>query len=59
MQHTSAPPDTSPLADARPLATAPEPPAVGPQTAREIDGPLGPEPTRYGDWEKNGRCIDF
>jgi hypothetical protein len=19
----------------------------------------GPEPTRYGDWEKNGRCIDF
>ncbi len=26
---------------------------------REIDGPAGPEPTRYGDWEKNGRCIDF
>lgn len=19
----------------------------------------GPDPTRYGDWEKNGRCIDF
>ncbi|HWY23823.1 MAG TPA: DUF1674 domain-containing protein [Nevskia sp.] len=19
----------------------------------------GTEPTRYGDWEKNGRCIDF
>ncbi|MEE4295405.1 MAG: DUF1674 domain-containing protein [Wenzhouxiangella sp.] len=19
----------------------------------------GLEPTRYGDWEKNGRCIDF
>lgn len=19
----------------------------------------GPEPTRYGDWEKDGRCIDF
>ena len=18
-----------------------------------------PNPTRYGDWEKNGRCIDF
>jgi hypothetical protein len=18
-----------------------------------------PDPTRYGDWEKNGRCIDF
>jgi hypothetical protein len=26
---------------------------------REIGGPKGPEPTRYGDWEKNGRCIDF
>jgi hypothetical protein len=26
---------------------------------REIGGPSGPEPTRYGDWEKNGRCIDF
>ena len=25
----------------------------------EIDGPKGPEPTRYGDWEKKGRCIDF
>ena len=28
-------------------------------TAKEIGGPSGPEPTRYGDWEKNGRCIDF
>ena len=26
---------------------------------REIGGRDGPEPTRYGDWEKNGRCIDF
>ena len=25
----------------------------------EIGGFDGPEPTRYGDWEKNGRCIDF
>jgi len=25
----------------------------------EVGGPPGPEPTRYGDWEKNGRCIDF
>jgi hypothetical protein len=25
----------------------------------EIGGRGGPEPTRYGDWEKNGRCIDF
>jgi hypothetical protein len=26
---------------------------------REHGGRAGPEPTRYGDWEKNGRCIDF
>ncbi|MDA0661721.1 MAG: DUF1674 domain-containing protein [Proteobacteria bacterium] len=25
----------------------------------EIGGPKGLEPTRYGDWEKSGRCIDF
>ncbi|KAI0524198.1 hypothetical protein KFK09_003562 [Dendrobium nobile] len=25
----------------------------------EISGPRGPEPTRYGDWERNGRCYDF
>jgi hypothetical protein len=26
---------------------------------QEIGGRGGLEPTRYGDWEKNGRCIDF
>ena len=30
-----------------------------PQAHREIGGPKGLEPTRYGDWEKGGRCIDF
>jgi hypothetical protein len=25
----------------------------------EIGGASGPEPTRYGDWEKNGRVSDF
>jgi len=30
-----------------------------PRDHREVGGPPGPEPTRYGDWEKNGRCIDF
>lgn len=30
-----------------------------PQKPREFGGPKGPEPTRYGDWEKAGRCIDF
>jgi len=28
-------------------------------TTPEIGGPSGPEPTRYGDWERKGRCIDF
>ena len=26
---------------------------------RELGGPEGPDPTRYGDWERKGRCIDF
>ena len=25
----------------------------------ETGGPKGLEPTRFGDWEKNGRCSDF
>ncbi len=25
----------------------------------ETGGPKGPEPTRYGDWERKGRCVDF
>jgi anti-sigma regulatory factor (Ser/Thr protein kinase) len=29
------------------------------QVPKEIGGPQGPEPTRYGDWEVNGRCSDF
>lgn len=27
--------------------------------AKEIGGREGPDPTRYGDWEKAGRCVDF
>ncbi len=29
------------------------------QGAEEIGGPKGPEPTRYGDWERGGKCVDF
>ncbi len=32
---------------------------TGDREPREIGGPKGPEPTRYGDWEQNGRCTDF
>lgn len=41
--------DEHPLQDA--LVERPAP--------REIGGRDGLDPTRYGDWEKNGRCIDF
>ncbi len=27
--------------------------------AKESGGPSGPEPTRYGDWERKGICVDF
>ena len=43
-------------------STNPADPQVGdaaPKMPREIGGPTGPEPTRFGDWEKNGRCTDF
>jgi len=30
-----------------------------PAVPKEIGGPKGPEPTRYGDWERNGRVSDF
>ena len=35
--------------------TAPAPPAG----EKEVGGRKGPDPTRYGDWEINGRCVDF
>jgi hypothetical protein len=43
-----------------PSLPAPDKPAdQKPPSPREIGGPKGPEPTRYGDWEIGGRCIDF
>ncbi len=41
-------------ADAR-RAAAPKPPPTPP----EVGGPQGPEPTRYGDWERKGIASDF
>jgi hypothetical protein len=26
---------------------------------KETGGPKGPDPTRYGDWEIKGKCVDF
>lgn len=31
----------------------------GEERSEELGGPQGPEPTRFGDWERNGRCSDF
>lgn len=56
-QATPAPePDSAPEA---PDLPTPMPAAGDVVAGREYGGRDGPEPTRYGDWEKNGRCIDF
>lgn len=34
-------------------------PVTKPVRPPEFGGPAGPEPTRYGDWERNGRVSDF
>lgn len=53
------------MADDKPSPAEPaeqtETPAVdqAPRKPVEIGGPKGPEPTRYNDWERGGRCIDF
>ncbi|CAB3252271.1 unnamed protein product [Arctia plantaginis] len=46
---------------ATPIKNDPLPPwpnDTNPHTG-EIGGPRGPEPTRYGDWERKGICTDF
>ncbi|MCD6073822.1 MAG: hypothetical protein K0Q70_705 [Rhodospirillales bacterium] len=46
--------------DVIPATPAPEKPADDTSAKpKEYGGPKGLEPTRYGDWEKGGRCIDF
>ena len=46
------------MTETAPKPAAP-PPKPAPATPKEIGGPAGPEPTRYGDWEVKGRCSDF
>ena len=49
-----------PAAEKAPKPKPPAPKAAAPSDApAEFGGPQGLEPTRYGDWEKNGRCSDF
>lgn len=54
--HTTPEPSQETPEDPAPDATPATPAQPQP---REIGGRPGPEPTRYGDWEKDGRCIDF
>ena len=42
-------------AEARRAAAQTDPSA----SPEEVQGPKGPEPTRFGDWERNGIASDF
>ena len=60
MAHSAAALDSPPEpTDAKRPVAAPPAAAPSPPTPREVGGREGPDPTRYGDWEKSGRCIDF
>ena len=52
---------TSPVSSIDSDKTNKQPAAVdtSPKKPVEVGGQKGPEPTRYGDWEKAGRCTDF
>ncbi len=47
------------------MTDKPKPPEDKPETApapppqKEIGGRKGPDPVRYGDWEKGGIAVDF
>ena len=51
--------DTDKPAEVPQSPAAPQDQTAKPAPVREIGGPKGPEPTRYGDWEIGGRCSDF
>jgi homeobox protein ESX1 len=55
--------DPVPADDVPPGDTPPppvgDPPTGEPVRLKEVGGPAGPEPTRYGDWERKGRVSDF
>jgi len=45
--------------DSEPRPAAGSQPSPAETAPKEINGPKGPEPTRFGDWEHKGRCSDF
>lgn len=60
-EHKPLPLPLSPAAAALRPATGPvtPEPEKTPEKVPEIGGPKGAEPTRFGDWERKGRCSDF
>lgn len=54
---TVPPPATIPPSELK--SDAKKAPPAPRKTVAETGGPAGPEPTRYGDWERGGRCVDF
>ncbi|WP_374382847.1 succinate dehydrogenase assembly factor 4 [Dongia sp.] len=55
VEEAQIPETAASAADPASTLVAPKAPAL----PKEIGGPTGPEPTRYGDWERNGRVSDF
>ncbi|MHA6203176.1 DUF1674 domain-containing protein [Dyella soli] len=55
MSDTSSQPESKPASVPAEQVTVPKVPAT---EKASVERPA-PDPTRYGDWEKNGRCIDF
>ncbi len=53
------PDSAAPPGDAAQASSQASSQATAAKKPREIGGPTGPEPTRYGDWERNGRVSDF
>jgi hypothetical protein len=58
MSETKPAPASPPPAPEPKAEPTPQRPAKKPMP-KEIGGPSGPEPTRYGDWERKGRVSDF
>ena len=58
----SAPAPSAPVKPAaKPVAVKPEPAKTSatPETPKDSKDENRPDPTRFGDWEIKGRCIDF
>ncbi|HET9049639.1 MAG TPA: DUF1674 domain-containing protein [Chiayiivirga sp.] len=55
ISHPDSAPEPAPSNETAEVQDLSVPPGMPP----EWGGRGGLDPTRYGDWEKNGRCIDF